>query len=408
MDYSKLDELVKIKKKGDKSKEVKNEYSNELLNLLKEEGFSDTAVKYIYDGFSFSGAFPFFEYLKTETPQNIDQIYFQLKNNRYFFTNKDVTLKLILHLFSFMLNEKPEQTVILADMISVTPKLTKNRDGSIRNDLEKVLEKYLLTVLDNRAKLPEISALNVKKASLIEFRKMLYSGLENYIPSKQLITNNMAKLQKWLEMSEETGRVEQRKETIAAPPADAGEKKELLPVTDSEKEKQIAKVDSLPEWKKGLLAVEKCITEFENKINSQNQTLLEMNIETGKLKKQLSLKESDLTTINAEIGELKKSNSQYWVDIRELKKKLEISESDLLLSRQELLSRIELSEILDRDKKKQQEAFLHRLSNELRLEYLDYVHAKDEAMTIDLGENMRLQLSNIFEILKNAGLVFME
>lgn len=51
---------------------------------------------------------------------------------------------------------------------------------------------------------------------------------------------------------------------------------------------------------------------------------------------------------------------------------------------------------------------MYRLANELRLEYLDYMNAKDEKMTIDLGENMRLQLSNIFEILKKSGLVFME
>lgn len=226
MDYSKLDELVKIKKKGDKSKEVKSEYMNELLNLLMEEGLSDNAVKYIYDGFSFLGAIPFFEFLKTETSQNIDQIYFQLKSKRYYATYKEVTLKLILHLFSFFLNEKPEHTVILADMITIMPKLTKNRDGSMRNDLEKVLEKYLLAVLDNKAKLPEISTLDVKKASLFEFRKMLYSGLKNYTSSKQLITNNMAKLHRWLEMPEEIGRVEKREETVVIASDDAGEKKE--------------------------------------------------------------------------------------------------------------------------------------------------------------------------------------
>lgn len=53
-----------------------------------------------------------------------------------------------------------------------------------------------------------------------------------------------------------------------------------------------------------------------------------------------------------------------------------------------------------------EKARLARISRELKFEYQDFVSAEDFEMTIDLGENMREQLKNIFRIFEKEGISF--
>ena len=50
-------------------------------------------------------------------------------------------------------------------------------------------------------------------------------------------------------------------------------------------------------------------------------------------------------------------------------------------------------------------ALKNRIKHQLEVEYRDFLDAKDMEMTIDLGENMRIQLEAIFRVLKKNGLV---
>jgi hypothetical protein len=54
--------------------------------------------------------------------------------------------------------------------------------------------------------------------------------------------------------------------------------------------------------------------------------------------------------------------------------------------------------------RKDQMAFLNKLASELRVDYADFRDAKDEEMTAELGENMRVQLEEVFGILERNGI----
>ena len=47
---------------------------------------------------------------------------------------------------------------------------------------------------------------------------------------------------------------------------------------------------------------------------------------------------------------------------------------------------------------------LNRTASALKAEYLDLVSIKDEEMTVELGENLRCQMFEIFRILKKQGI----
>lgn len=52
-----------------------------------------------------------------------------------------------------------------------------------------------------------------------------------------------------------------------------------------------------------------------------------------------------------------------------------------------------------------EKATVARISRELKFEYQDFMGAEDSEMTVELGENMREQLKNIFRILEKEGII---
>ena len=50
-------------------------------------------------------------------------------------------------------------------------------------------------------------------------------------------------------------------------------------------------------------------------------------------------------------------------------------------------------------------ALKNRVAHQLQAEYSDFQDAQCMEMNIDLGENMRIQLENVFRILKKNGLL---
>jgi hypothetical protein len=46
-----------------------------------------------------------------------------------------------------------------------------------------------------------------------------------------------------------------------------------------------------------------------------------------------------------------------------------------------------------------------RLSRKLRIEVEDFNEIKDDEMTVELGENLRFQMENIFNILRAEGIL---
>ena len=72
----------------------------------------------------------------------------------------------------------------------------------------------------------------------------------------------------------------------------------------------------------------------------------------------------------------------------------------------EIAERVKMAEVLSRDRSKQADESLQRLASKIRVEYRDFVDALDAPMSCDLGENLRLQLQSIFDILEKGGMKF--
>ena len=127
----------------------------------------------------------------------------------------------------------------------------------------------------------------------------------------------------------------------------------------------------------------------------------------------LESEQSKLRGANQQIADLQDT-------ITELRKKLSAAEGDIFVLRQtveqrdaviaeknaEIAERVKMAEVLSRDRSKQADESLQRLASKIRVEYRDFVDALDVPISCDLGENLRLQLQSIFDILEKGGMKF--
>lgn len=79
-----------------------------------------------------------------------------------------------------------------------------------------------------------------------------------------------------------------------------------------------------------------------------------------------------------------------------LKQQIERLSADLSANRQ-------MVELLEQTGSKQSDETIKRISRKLKIEFEDYQDAVGLDMDADLGENMRLQLGSVFQILKENG-----
>ena len=63
-----------------------------------------------------------------------------------------------------------------------------------------------------------------------------------------------------------------------------------------------------------------------------------------------------------------------------------------------------MADVLSRDRSRQADETLQRLASKIRVEYRDFTDAMDIPMSCDLGENLKLQLQSVFDILEKGGM----
>ncbi len=106
------------------------------------------------------------------------------------------------------------------------------------------------------------------------------------------------------------------------------------------------------------------------------------------------------------IKDLYTEKQQLQVEKKEYVEKIEVLEKTIENLQKEVTDQKQFTDTVSRNREKQSEEFLNRLASKLKIDYRDYLDAKDLEMTIDLGENMREQLGAIFSILEKNGISF--
>ena len=167
------------------------------------------------------------------------------------------------------------------------------------------------------------------------------------------------------------------------------EKSEVIAIVSEPLEKHLLEL-KLKETCKQLDAISAELRSQKLLVSGLKQQLSDASGEKNRLNELLLSNEKKITTLSAELFSAKTA--------------VEKQEKRIAQMEQEIQERMKLTEALSRDRAKQSDEAFNRLASRLRIEYRDFMDAVDIPMNRDLGENMREQLKNVFDILIKAGI----
>lgn len=166
----------KQKKRKEPNTKEKEAFRNAWLGLVSEEGFNGRAEQFLYDGFSFCGAEPFYTYLlQTKDPNATLATLF---SGKYYGNDSNTTFRLITHLLALMLNDNAPESV-LTPIIKRFPRACINKDKKRLGTAEKTIEKYLLAELKPNAVLIPLSSIRTKPILVEDFAILISAVLDS-------------------------------------------------------------------------------------------------------------------------------------------------------------------------------------------------------------------------------------
>ena len=433
-----LEYLLKLKaekKKKEPSKVERDQFCAAWVMQAASEGYSARMEKYLYNGLSYCGAKPFKEYI--DQVEDKEKALNSLFSGKMYGTNADATFRLMVHLFALLLNDR--KTCELASIVITRfPSACYNKDKKPLGNIDSILLKYFFGELDPTAQLIPLAEMGIKKPIFInEFiseMKRILQSIDSEGLSKRKVSN-IERVRQWLEeyegtkvSSDSAPAVISAKEvpspvlqkTNATPPLQASinsEKPaascpstELLPAsTQGERAHDNNQADAVPA---DLTAH---FTELLSKVAKAASAI---RAESLQQKSKIEILTLALENEQSRLQRANEQNAEYQETIAELRIKLASAEGTILALNQtvtqrdaviaektaEIEERIKMADVLSRDRSKQADETLQRLASKIRIEYRDFMDAMDIPMSCDLGENLRLQLQSVFDILEKGGM----
>lgn len=446
-----LDYLLKLKsekKKKDPSKIERDQFFAAWVKLAENEGFSERAERYLYNGLSYCGAKPFKHYLdQLENKEQGLQAFF---TGKMYGNNAETTFRLLANLFALLLNDKKTAPLVAAVIVRF-PRACFNKDKKRLGNIEDILLKYFFAELAPNTELIPLAEVSVKKPVFItDFIVAMEISLDK-IDTSNLSKNkvsNIAKVRKWIveyqqrNASEEKVAEVPKEKTGDAIPNASPEEVVIPAVSASTADSPIASVVSTTEpvlqaprqedEKKETIppATESTTTvPVEDRPADMTAYLIDLISKASKAAAAVKAEgmqqkikaEALLQELESEQEKVQRANqriAEQQDTIADLRKKLAAAEGDIFTLRQdialrdaviaeretEIAERIKMADVLSRDRSKQADESLQRLASKIRVEYRDFADALDIPMSCDLGENLRLQLQSIFDILEKGGM----
>lgn len=408
-----MNALLRAKKENNKkepSLAEKEQFMQAWKSLVLESGFSKEVEGFLYDGFAFCGAEPFYWYLCQSDEQN--DVLRQLFSGRRYGKDSNVTFRVLVHLFALFLNGKVSPDV-LAPIIVHFPSACVNKEGNRLGTAAKTMEKYFFGILSPSVELVPLADIGenplVIDAFISSLSKIVYD-IKDSKTIKEPIATNITKVSAWAReyldtLAETKGSVEAAtdvsdRETVNRVSEKTKDDNKENPVSQSVNQPKDS-LESLSALLKQAIALSNRI---QNEREIQRTLIRELEAQTEEARQKLAQSEETLKMLESAVQERNES-------IRALEQKCKllnqtVSEKEAVIADKdkEIKERMIMLEVLDRDKSRQADESLQRIASKIRIEYRDFMDALDAEMTVDLGENLRYQLISIFDILEKGGM----
>lgn len=371
------------KKTKEPSQTQKKQYVDALSNLMIVEGYSDIVDEYLFRGYRFCRAKPLYDYI-INSPDRTDAlaIFFNGKNFKHADQNR---ARILLNLLALFLNERqyPDYRSLI-EIIKKFPTAFKNKKGKVAGNAD--LNTCMLEDL-NTTDLPPMSLLidaGLSEKDAASFTDLFIKILDIYKPQTIDQEKKCALIRSWLRGDTADNSAAQETHLSATSPASNAD--------DSQ-----AVIEKLQE---SLRTKESELSRLQQSIQTKDRELKRSEELLRTLRYMIKSNNKELEEMKHRIDLLSDENAKITEDLSVSKKQCSDLERDL----QSAVERARTAEIFSKDDVQKTKESLARLSSKLKIEYKDYMDAVDMEMNTDLGENMRIQLKNVFDILIKFGL----
>lgn len=141
---------------------------------------------------------------------------------------------------------------------------------------------------------------------------------------------------------------------------------------------------------KDIIKLKSDVLYFNSKLEDIQKKLIKSNLEN----QQLGININNLVEEKKVLNATNRDYSNEIIQLKAIIKKIEKEAND----------KEEFNETINKNIIKKADENLNKLASKLKVDYLDFKDAEDLEMSIDLGENMRAQLEEVFSILKKNGI----
>ncbi len=397
-----LEYLIDLKKtKKEPNRIERDQFTEAWQCLVAAEGYSEQADSFLYNGFTYCGASVIKHYIKNSDDQvaALREVF----SGKMYGKNCASTVPVLFHLFTLLMNEKHPDLLLISEIIKRLPSALKNKEGKIYGQADRALKKYILDDLhcDELPCLADFLNKGLKQAFVNDFVSAIdeiLSGMKSDGFSKKCL-RNIQLIQKWLhpvvteegmagqEVNAAVETCSKEKVDDSSASQEASPEETEQPALPSEIDIYKEKLDEASREMDGLRAE---IEKQRNLANMLKQQLAEANAEKVRISELAGARETRIFALTEELSNARKNLKKLQEQVEQLEK--------------ELQERMIMVEALSRDRAKQSDEAFNRLASKLKIEYRDFMDAIDVPMDGDLGENMREQLKNVFNILIKAGI----
>ena len=240
-----LDSLMKAKKEKKKKEPTikeKEAFRSAWLSLVADAGLTGSAEQFLYEGFAFCGAEPFYAYLIQTEDQNATLA--AMFSGKYYGIDSNVSFRLVAHLLALMLNNNATRN-ILAPIIKRLPGACVNKDKKRLGTAEKTFEKYFLAELHPDVELCPLADIGTKPVFIKEFVTLVSSimdGIEIAGSAIGVVVKNIAGICKWLadyDTSQSASTDTKAEQLIPASTIVAAEKVKIVSVAENPPEDRV-------------------------------------------------------------------------------------------------------------------------------------------------------------------------
>ncbi len=384
-----LDKANRDSKKG-LLKDEQKQYRESLFECFKENGLSEENILYLLAGLKFGTINTFFIWNRSfSQEEQLFNLNVVLSSQKFLSMDNVGKLRMLFLILVTELNETTINDAIVGESLHCMVELSYKKDGSRLSDLGKIFKNYFMSGMKTGTKLPSISKFNFSKEyeiQLMNFFEDAVSGIEP-IGEEEIEKRNI--LRNWIKKEYEKFNAD-AKTIYAESYKEIKTKNKLTYVRKDDEEISSVLGKRLYEIAKSMDTFDKLFRESEEECKKKGREISRLKTRNDKLEALYNVNVNENTALRKEVDDLRCRLEEYSLANKELE--------------DHVRRQVSVIDVYDQDKANTRTELLNQIATALKKIYMDYKVAEKMEMTIDLGENMRDSLDDVFRKLKKFGI----